>query len=73
MALDINGASAEELASLPGIDTDLAINIVEYRDENGGFTSIDDLRDIPGCTKEVVAGLRDLGVTAGAGVEGPQM
>jgi len=70
MALDINSMSVEEFASLPGIDTELATNIIEYRDENGGFTSIDDLRDIPGCTREMVAGLRDLGATVGAGAEG---
>ena len=75
MALDINAASAEELAGLPGLDSDIAMSIVEYRDENGGFTSLDDLRDIPGCTPEMIARLEEEGLTVGAGTEaeGTQM
>ena len=41
--VDINHASAEELATLPGIDKRLARRIVHLRDEVGGFSSLYDL------------------------------
>ena len=41
--VDINHASAEELATLPGIDSRLARKIVHTRDEIGGFSSLYDL------------------------------
>ena len=69
MALDINVASAEELARLPGVGPELAEGIVEYRDENGGLGSLDDLRDIPGCTLETIARLEEAGVVVGSGAE----
>jgi Helix-hairpin-helix motif len=41
--VDINHASVEELASLPGVDRRLARKIVHMRDEVGGFSSVYDL------------------------------
>jgi Helix-hairpin-helix motif len=41
--VDINHASVEELASLPGVDKRLARKIVHTRDEVGGFSSLYDL------------------------------
>lgn len=79
MALDINSASVEELAALPEVDAELAASIVEYRGQNGDFTSLDELREVPGFTQETVARLEEAGVVVGvgaqaeAGGEGPQM
>jgi hypothetical protein len=41
--VDINHASAQELATLPGIDSRLARKIVHTRDEVGGFSSLYDV------------------------------
>jgi hypothetical protein len=41
--VDINHASVDELASLPGVDRRLARKIVHTRDEVGGFSSLYDL------------------------------
>ena len=44
----VNRASAEELASLPGIGPALAARIVEYRTAHGAFATMDDLGAVPG-------------------------
>ena len=64
--MDINNASVEEIAALPGVGMDLAEIIVEYRDERGGFSALEELEDVPGCDSQLVMRLRMEGVTAGA-------
>jgi competence protein ComEA len=44
----VNRASADELASLPGIGPALAARIVEYRTAHGAFATMDDLGAVPG-------------------------
>ena len=46
--VNINTASAEELAALEGIGDKIAQNIVEYRDANGPFATIEDLKNVKG-------------------------
>lgn len=46
--ISINRAAAAELDSLPGIGPALAERIVEYRQTNGMFTNITDLRKVSG-------------------------
>ncbi len=46
--LDINTANADELVSLPGVGRGLARRIVDYRQENGPFQTIDDLQNVAG-------------------------
>jgi competence protein ComEA len=50
-AIDLNGADAAALASLPGIGETLAARIVEYRGLNGPFASLDELADVAGMTQ----------------------
>jgi competence protein ComEA len=49
--IDLNAADAAALASLPGIGETLAARIVEYRDLNGPFASLDELADVAGMTQ----------------------
>ncbi|WP_210481045.1 ComEA family DNA-binding protein [Naasia sp. SYSU D00948] len=58
--VDLNTATAEELVTLPGIGPALAERILAWREENGGFSSADDLVDVPGLGEKTVDGLRDL-------------
>lgn len=46
--LDINLASVEDLTTLPGIGPALAQRIVDYREQNGRFSSVEELRNISG-------------------------
>lgn len=46
--LDINLASIEDLTTLPGIGPVLAQRIVDYREQNGRFSSVEELRNISG-------------------------
>ena len=47
-SVNINLASAKELEALPGIGPSLARRIVDYRNENGAFTDIDELKLVSG-------------------------
>ena len=55
--LDINSATAEELAGLPGIGTVLAERIVEYRAEYGPFETAEDLSKVSGIGEAKLAAL----------------
>lgn len=46
--LDLNSASISELDAINGIGPALAQRIVEYRDSNGPFTSVEDLQKVKG-------------------------
>lgn len=46
--LDLNMATAEELATLPGIGEKLASTIVAFREEHGAFSSVWELTAIDG-------------------------
>lgn len=63
-AININTATAELLQTLPGIGETVAQKIVEYRLENGPFTTIDDLLKIPGIGPTTLEELKGL-ITTG--------
>jgi competence protein ComEA len=48
--LDLNSATADDLAGLPGLGPELAERIVAYREVNGPFGSVDELADVSGMT-----------------------
>lgn len=47
-SVNINTASAEQLALLSGIGAAKAAAIISYREQNGPFSSIDDLAKVSG-------------------------
>ena len=49
--VDINTADADTLAMIPGIGGGLAKRIVEFREQNGAFASVDELLDVAGITE----------------------
>lgn len=57
--LDLNHASADEIARLPGVGPSLARRIVEERDRRGRFESPDGLRGIVGMGPKKLAALRE--------------
>ena len=57
--ININTATARELTSLPGIGEVLAQNIINYRQENGPFTSIDELLLVGGIGEARLTAITD--------------
>lgn len=49
--IDLNTADADTLASLPGVGPTLAQRIVDFRQVNGSFASVDELGDVGGMTQ----------------------
>jgi competence protein ComEA len=60
LLLDLNRATLAELDDLPGIGETRAKKILEYRETEGFFTSVDDLLKVPGITESVFIEIRDL-------------
>ena len=58
--ININSATAEELVDLPEIGETLAQRIVDYREANGPFSSVDDLIEVRGIGSATLDAIRDL-------------
>ncbi|MFG1943602.1 helix-hairpin-helix domain-containing protein [Nonomuraea sp. NPDC048826] len=46
--LDLNAATLDQFEQLPGVGEVLAARIVDFRTTHGGFTSVDQLREVSG-------------------------
>ena len=46
--VNLNTASIVELQKIPGVGPAMAEKLLQFRNENGGFKSVDDLLQIPG-------------------------
>jgi competence protein ComEA len=57
--LNINTATAEQIALLPGIGEAKAKAILDYKTTNGNFKKIDDLQNIKGIKEKKVAQIKD--------------
>ena len=64
--ININMASAAELEELPRIGPTKGQAIVEHRETNGSFQTVDDLQRVPGIGPATLEALRPL-VTVGSG------
>ncbi len=62
--IDVNTATLDQLETLPGIGPTLAGAIVQERERNGPFHTVDDLNRVPGIGDGRLSQLRDL-VTVG--------
>jgi competence protein ComEA len=62
--VNINTATAAELDTLPGIGPSTAQKIVDYREANGSFQTIEDIMDVPTIGEAKFEGIKDL-ITVG--------
>lgn len=58
--INLNTATPTDLDTLPRIGPAMAERIIAWRDENGRFTSVDDLLAVPGIGDKMLEALRDL-------------
>ena len=58
--LNINTATVEEFTSLPNIGPSRAAAIVDYREREGPFDSVDDLMNVGGIGEKITDSIRDL-------------
>ena len=58
--IDINNASLQKLVELPGIGPIIAQRIIKYREDHGGFQSIEDLMKIRGIGPKKIKTLKKL-------------
>jgi competence ComEA-like helix-hairpin-helix protein len=58
--LDINHATAEDFANLPGIGPELAGRMVAFREKNGPFRRVEDLLVIKGMGRKKWRAIRPL-------------
>ena len=58
--ININKATQEELKNLPGIGIELASRVVKYRDENGKFANIEEIKNVSGIGDSKFEKIKDL-------------
>ncbi len=58
--VNLNSAELSELDSLPGIGPTYAQRIIDYRNSNGGFKSIEDVQNVKGIGPKTFEKLKDL-------------
>ena len=58
--ININTASEKELVELPGVGPSTAQKIIRYRQENGAFSTIDEIKNVRGIGDGKFAKMKDL-------------
>lgn len=58
--IDINTATKETLTTLPGVGESKAAAIITYREENGQFSTIEDIKKVSGIGDATYDNLKDL-------------
>lgn len=59
LPININSASVAELESLSGVGPSIAQRIIDYRNANGPFSTVDELSNVQGISSRMVDDFRD--------------
>lgn len=57
--ININKANEQELQELNGIGESLAASIIKYREDNGKFKTIEDLKNVPGIGESKFSNIKE--------------
>ncbi len=60
LLINLNTATAKDLDSLPGVGEAIALRIIDYREANGGFKDINELKLVSGIGDKMWEKLKDL-------------
>jgi competence protein ComEA len=63
--VNLNTATAEQLATIPGVGVKTAERIIEYRQKNGGFKKVEDLMNVSGVGEKSFLKMKPLITVAG--------
>jgi competence protein ComEA len=69
--VNLNTATATQIATLPGIGEKAAQHIIEYREKNGGFKKIEELMNVKGIGEKSFLKLKPLITVAPPKTEKP--
>ena len=69
--VNLNTASAEQLATIPGVGLKTAERIIEYREKNGGFKKVEDLMNVRGVGEKSFLKMKPLITVAAAKASAP--
>lgn len=58
--ISLSTATPADLETLPGVGPVLAARIVDFREDNGPFGTVEDLLEVPGIGEAKLASIRDL-------------
>lgn len=58
--INLNKATKEELMTLPGVGAARAESIIQYRNDNGGFKSIEEIMQVSGIKEGLFEKIKDL-------------
>jgi competence protein ComEA len=66
--VNVNTAELDELITVDGIDEEMAVAIIEFREDYGAFGALDELLDLPEFDEALLEDIRD-SLTVGQGNE----
>ena len=71
--VNLNTATADQLATIPGVGPRMAERIIDYRQKNGGFKKVEDLMNVSGIGEKNFLKMRPLVTVTPSSAGGKQL
>ena len=68
--VNANTATAEELTAIKGVGPAIAKKIIEYREQNGPFATVEDIKNVSGIGDKIIEDNKDIITVDAAAKEG---